>query len=408
MPMQSVVQSLQNFFQARVQKAATVAETSDGLVALPDVLESQISKCLQTLSSPTPYHDAIQTEISSAIETWQQNLDAPNHLVLLGNPVEPIGEILQDSLRQWEEPTVSIISPLSGRKRPRDPWRLQHRVEAAFLPYAQIDQPEDAKDKDHELDINALDHRKNLILVPCLEQCFLRCIGGWESIEYLRDIAIHHRNCFWVMGCNHWAWDFLDFVCQVSAYFSEVKPLPKLDGEMLKDWLDPVVKTIIATPEKETASEEEEGDRPEYWDVLAKKSLGVSSIAKSLWLQSLRIDADILEKTEDLRNLQLLTQADDQEDPINLHEVRPSLPNLPSLSGGDRHLLHSLLIHSQMTRAHLAFSLGQQEGQIQSAVQALLRQGLLVQADGALRVEPTHYLRLKQELSNNNFFVGDD
>ncbi|AFY37572.1 hypothetical protein Lepto7376_1215 [[Leptolyngbya] sp. PCC 7376] len=405
--MHSAAQSLKQYLQSRFQKDTTVAEANDGLVMLPDVLENQIAKKLQALPSPTPYQETVKTEISAAIEAWQQNLDAPNSLVLLGNPVEPIANILNDSLRQWVDPPASIITPLRCVERPLDPWQLKRKVEGALMPYAQIEPPE-TKDTDQQPEPNSLDNRKTLILVPCLEQCFLRCIGGWESIEYLRDIAIHHRNCFWVMGCNHWAWNFLDFVCQVSAYFSEVKALPELDGEMLKDWLDPVVKTIIATPEKEKVSEEEEGDRPEYWDVLARKSLGVSSVAKSLWLQSLRIEAEIIEETEDLRDLKLLGQDTDQKEELNLLEVRPTLPNLPTLSGNDRYLLHSLLIHGHMTRAHLAFSLGQQEGQIQSAIQALLRKGLLERANGGLRVEATHYAKLKMELSNNNFFVGDD
>ncbi|OKH17414.1 hypothetical protein [[Limnothrix rosea] IAM M-220] len=406
----SAVQSLKQYLQFRFQKATTVIEASDGLVELPDLLKTQIAQKLEALPSPQPYQATVQTEISAAIEAWQQNLDAPNSLVFLGSPVEPIGTILNDSLRQWVDPPASIITPLPCLTRPLDPWQLKYQVENALRPYAQIDPP-DSRDPDQQPDPDALDNRKTLILVPCLEQCFLRCIGGWESIEYLRDVAIRHRNCFWVMGCNHWAWDFLDFVCQVSAYFSEVKPLPELDGDMLKEWLDPLVKTIVATPPEEDnhqSQHQEGGDRPEYWDTLARKSLGVSSIAKSLWLRSLRLETDILEATEDLRELELLGEHDDQKEPIALHEVRPSLPIFPPLSGDDRYLMHSLLIHGQMTRSHLAFSLGQEEGQIQSEIQALLRQGLIERANGGLTVEATHYSKLKTELNNNNFFVGDD
>ncbi len=412
--LKSAVQSLNQYLQFRFKKATTVIEASDGLVELPDLLETQITKRLATLPSPKPYRDTVQTEISNAIEAWQQNLDAPNSLVFLGSPVEPINSILNDSLRQWVDPPASIITPLPCIARPLDPWQLKQQVENALRPYAQIDPP-DSKDPDHQPDPDALDNRKTLILIPCLEQCFLRCIGGWESIEYLRDVAIHHRNCFWVMGCNHWAWDFLDFVCQVSAYFSEVKALPELDGEMLKEWLDPVVKTIVATPTEadqkptENNGDDEEDDRPEYWDVLARKSLGVSSIAKSMWLHSLRLEKEILEATEDLRELNLLQQQDGAEkEPITLHEVRPSAPILPSLSGDDRYLMHSLLIHGQMTRSHLAFSLGQAEGQIQSEIQSLLRKGLIERTNGGLTVAAPHYSKLKTELSNNNFFVGDD
>jgi hypothetical protein len=61
-----------------------------------------------------------------------------------------------------------------------------------------------------------------------------------------------------------------------------------------------------------------------------------------------------------------------------------------------------------MTRAHLAFSLGQQESQIQPRIQWLLRQGVLERSDGVLAVQSLHYAKLKAELANNNFFVGED
>ena len=74
----SVVQSLQQYFQSRFQKATIVVETPDGLVELPDVLASQIAKKLREIPSPIPYQDAVQSDIKAAIEAWQQNLDAPN------------------------------------------------------------------------------------------------------------------------------------------------------------------------------------------------------------------------------------------------------------------------------------------------------------------------------------------
>ncbi|MGB2924271.1 MAG: hypothetical protein WBB82_03140 [Limnothrix sp.] len=385
----------------------TVAETRDDLISLPDVLQNQLIQEIRALSSPEAYQVFVREELDQAIAAWQENLDAPNSLVFLGSPVEAIAEVLNDSMEPWQYEGIEVITPLSCVTRPKDSLKLTEQFSTALKPYVQLNS-ENQTSTDEELDSDDLDIRKTVVVIPCLEKCFLRCIGGWESIEYLRDMAIKHNDCFWVIGCSHWAWGFLNFVCQVSAYFSEIKSLPKLDGEMLREWLNPVVKTMIAT--KEDADQEDSSQ--DYWKSLADRALGVSTIAASLWLQSLRVEENLMaaaeeEDQQDLSNLHL-GETPQESQVITFQEVKPSLPSLPILESGDRYLLHSLLIHGQMTRAHLAFSLGQQENQIQSQIQALLRAGLLERKNGELLVSSSHYVRLKNELGNNNFFVGDD
>lgn len=406
----SLIRPIQQAMQSWLRKKE-IAEPDEALVALPDILGSQLMQQIQALPSPQPYQAFVQQELAAAVETWQQNLDAPNILVFLGSPVEPIAKILHDSLEHWQNSPLPVTIPIPCRSRSRDPLLLTQQIQQALTSYKEID-PTVTNDADEPV-VAELNHRTNLMVVPCLDQCFLRCIGGWEGIEYLRHIAINHRSCFWVIGCSHWAWDFLDFVCQISAYFSEVKPLPELDGGMLKDWLDPITKTVIKFEPnqiqllKENKSEFSSDERRQaYWDSLASQSLGVSRIAAKLWLQSLRIEKAIVEN-EDLSQAKL-GKTTPQEQPFILYETKPSLPDLPELTDIDRYLLHSLLIHGQITSAHLAFSLGQQEGQVQTRIQALLREGVLERSSGALAVQASHYPRLKAELENNNFFAAED
>lgn len=406
----SLIHMIQQSIQSWLRQKEIV-EPDAALVALPDTLGSQLMQQIQTLPSPQPYQTFVQQEIAAAVETWQQNLDAPNILVFLGSPVEPIAKILNDSLEHWQDPPLPVTIPLPCRNRPSDPMLLTQQLQQTLEPYAEIDT---ATTNEADAPVIAeLDHRTNLMVVPCLDQCFLRCIGGWEGIEYFRHIAINHRSCFWVIGCSHWAWDFLDFVCQISAYFSEVKALPELDGAMLKDWLDPIAKTVIEfEPDqmqlikgKESQSSADD-QRQAYWDSLASQSAGVSRIAAKLWLQSLRIEKTIVED-EDLSQTKL-SKTTPKDQPFTLYETKPSLPDLPELTDIDRYLLHSLLIHGQMTSAHLAFSLGQQESQVQTRIQALLREGVLERSSGALAVQASYYPRLKAELENNNFFAAED
>ncbi|WP_414578726.1 MarR family transcriptional regulator [Anabaena sp. CCY 9402-a] len=379
-------------------------EIDQALVELPDTIQTQLILKIQALPSPKAYQTNVQEAIANAINTWQQNLDAPNNLVVLANPVEAIAKILGDSLKNWQDTPVQVITPLTCLNRPCNPLKITQQIQQALTPYQQVDTT-NSRNTDDQLNVESLEQRTTLIVIPCLEQCFLRCIGGWDGIEYLRDVAIHNRNCFWIMGCNQWAWDFLDFVCQISSYFSEVEALPAIDGAMLQVWLDPIAKTVLDTSDLENS----DGDRTNeerhksYWDSLASQSSGVSSIAANLWLESLRVSQADMEDNEP--NQPTLTKTG-SEKPITLHETNPSLPNLPPLTAIDRYLLHSVLIHGQITRAHLALSLGESESHIQAHIQRLLRAGLLERGNGALSVRASHYTRLKNELANNNFFVG--
>jgi hypothetical protein len=407
----SLTQQVKSWFEQ-----AKTPEPEEDLVALPDTVQVQLAQKLQALPSPAAYQTAIQADITAAVQAWRQNLDAPNSLIFLGNPVEPIAKILTDSLAAWSDAPVQVVTPLPCLARPQDPLTMAQRIRQALEPWDHAH----PKQTDEALDTQSLEQRTTLIVVPCLEQCFLRCIGGWESIELLRDIAIHNRNHFWVFGCNRWAWKFLDFTNQISAYFSQIKAFPELEPDSLRQWLEPIVQQVTDTDpqaDKEGQSGEENSsdsldediaDKTELaaWKILAIQSSGVSQIAANLWLQSLRLNADPLD-TDPLPQIELNDITDNGQN-IVLQTVKASLPSLPSLDNIDRYLLHSLMIHGAMSRPHLALSLGESESQVQAQVQRLLREQVLVQGKGVLSIRAVHYTKLKAELANNNFFVGKD
>ncbi|MDG2990674.1 AsnC family protein [Candidatus Synechococcus calcipolaris G9] len=405
--------------QSWFTQAKAVTESTDDLMPLPNSLEIQVSQHIQSLPSPQAYQAFIHESLSNALSPWQTDLDAPNSLVILGSPVESIAKIIRDGLQTWvDRPPLEIITPLSCRSRPQIPWIVTSQIRQALQPYPQINVSEDLP-MDDSLDLGSLEERTTLIVIPCLEQCFLRCIGGWESIEFLRDRVIHNPNCFWLIGCNHWAWDYLDFVCQVRAYFNDGLYVPPLGGEMLQAWLDPVMKTVVAptidfgdrqhfilqnsTRHHQQSLTDEERHQT-YWNVLAHQSLGISSMATSLWLKSLRIKNDAIPGGT-VPKLELSAQ-ESTEQPFTIHEAFPAPPSLPTLTGGDRYLLNSVLIHGHITRSHLALSLGEPESKIRAQVQSLLRAGVLDQGQGVLSVQPAYYGKIKSELANNNFFVS--
>jgi hypothetical protein len=390
-------------------------------VALPDTLHAELTQSIHALASPEAYQTAIHTALEDGIKAWQQRLEAANSLIILGNPVEPIAKILQDSLQTWQDaPDLRVITLLPNLCRPSDPLTMTQQIQTALQAHSDIGLSH-SQGSDNPPDTDSLEHRTTVIVIPTLEQCFLRCIGGWDSLELLRNITIHNPHCFWVMGCNHWAWDFLDFVCQISAYFSEVKPLPRLDAAALCDWLNPIASTVVDNGRAENSMAKDSTEphhqshqihdidpgnaddrRQTYWEALAAQSSGLSAIAANLWLESLRIQQETLDD-----NAPLLQRLESPDHPLALYEASPVLPSLPLLTDSDRYLLHSVLIHGSITRIHLALSLGEAESQIQARIQWLLRQEVLDRRNGSLSVNPLYYRKVQNELANNNFFVSE-
>lgn len=388
----SIKQQIQSWFS---QAKAKAKEKENGLLEIPDTIKAQLGELIEPLSSPIVYQKTVQKEVATKMKAWQENLDAPNTIVFLGSAVEPIVKIMQDSLQNWQNPPLKIITPLKCLTRPADPLTMKMQIKQALKPYQQVDQP--GSTEYDRFDAESLEERTTAILIPSLDQCFLRCIGGWESIEYFRDLAINNRNCFWIVGASHWAWEFLDLVCQVSAYFNSIKALPQLDGAMLQEWLEPTINKIV----------KDDFNRKDYFDSLAKESSGISSIAVHLWLQSLRIPKDNDLDEENLPQINLKeTTASNQ--PLVFYQINPSLPSLPPLTARDRYLLNCVLIHGQINRNHLALSLGESKSLLESEIQLLLQKGILKQRKEFLFVYAPHYAKLKSELANNNFLVSEN
>lgn len=348
-------------------------EPDQDLIPLPNLHKTKVKKQLQRLSSPSIYQNTISETIALAVENWQENPEACNSIVFLSNPVENIAKILQDSINNWSNHSVDIITILSEQSRLSNPLEITDLIQQVTQPYACTDNP-----------------GQRVLVIPTLEQLFLRSIDGWDGIEYLRDFIVKQRDYFWVIGCNYWSWDFLDFVCQINAYFPQIKYLTKMDAESLQEWFNPVLNYLQDNYQTE---ELESIINSKYWEVLVNEASGVSNIAAQLWLDSLSISPE---------------DAPEESQSFALYQLKPSLPSLPKISPLNRYLLHSVLIHGQITREHLVLSLGESSSQIRSCVQVLLADGLLKDNNHMLAINPSYYDKIKTELVNNNFLVSKD
>ncbi|MBE9198557.1 MULTISPECIES: MarR family transcriptional regulator [unclassified Nodularia (in: cyanobacteria)] len=384
-----------HWFQSWLSQAKTT--NPDNLLNKPpDDIIQEFSQKLGQLSHPLEYRTSIQETLTSALADWQQNVTAANSLVILGCSVEPIAEIVQESLTDEFPKGLKIIHPLAQCKRSPDCSSLEKAISEALCSETESDSADDGGDANPELT-----QRQTLVVIPSLAQCFLRCIEGWEGIEFLQNAVVKDKSRFWLIGCNYSAWTFLDQVCQVSAYLEQVHPLPKLKGDALQKWLAPV--TAQLTPEDSDADMDLADCKS-----LASLASGVSSVAAQLWLQALRIRAADIPDAVSESQPAFTPQGVTLEIPINLRQTKPILPSLPDLTATDRYLLHSLLLHGEMTRTDLALSLGESEQLVRSRVQMLQRAGVIMQHQGQLNIYPAYYPSLKTELINNNFLIGEE
>lgn len=396
---------ISNKIKSLFVKSKTLNQDHDHLLELPQFLKTDIKQYVQSLDCPQAYQDSVQDAIAPILKKWLENPEADNSIVILGNPVENITKIIDNSIENWkgDRSSLEIITPLPFPKRPRNPLTITEQIKQSFELHPQVE-IENLEDIDVIPDEDSLEDRTTIIVIPSLEQLFLRDIEGWNSVIFLREIIIHNPNCFWIVGCNHLAWNFLDYVCQIKAYFNTIHTLPALDGEMLKNWLDPVIETVVNNKWTENSPDNNDHDQ-NYWTYLAEESSGVASIALNLWINSLRFDKNNVDED----SLSQITFAEilDSESSYTLHQITPYLPDLPSLTIDDRYLLHSVLIHGHINRTHLALSLGEAESQIEAQIQRLLRQSILQREKGTLSITCDYYKKLKNELINNNFFVEE-
>lgn len=447
--LRSLLNQLQSWFYRRqAQRSEQQSES------LPEDLADAIAHYLERLHQPDIYYTTVQNKLASAIQQWQSDPeDEPNHLVVLSSPVDSPVELLNTLAA--EDSQFNVVYPLPSKRlaqlsnqasQLRRILQDQGKQQEVSMPNGNGKPAEHEKNGADASDAAPPEPPKPILMViPELHQNFLRSIGGWQELIEVRDAVVQYPHVFWLIGCNAWAWEFLDRVCQIRAYFGCCASLPDLSGKDLQNWLSAIATHLLEPDSDDLNAPTLESES--YWKGLANLSRGGSRAAAQLWLESLRIRT--ADKTTAPLHDPTHPTAHYSSDPSShqppalfppthppthppiysptpthshpstpphsipnrwakkLHQTHPVLPSLPSITMKDRYLLHSLLLHGAMTRSHLALSLGETESILRSQAQLLLRQGVLEQHQGQLAVSPKHYPRLKTELADNNFLVGE-
>ncbi|MDY7012974.1 MAG: ArsR family transcriptional regulator, partial [Cyanobacteriota bacterium] len=179
---------------------------------LPPELKQRVRRAVQALPPPPPFVEAVRETLDETLQEWlDQPLEASNSLTVLSSPVEAIARLLKVSVDGWQPKHRIPIRQLGWTERPADPATLQAKLLSQLgrgLPLATRQQRE-------------------IVVIPNLSWCFLRCAEGLEGIDYLRKAIVTERSRFWIVGCGTLAWNYLDLVCKIAAYYQRHSFLPE-------------------------------------------------------------------------------------------------------------------------------------------------------------------------------------
>ncbi len=381
----SIISQLKSLFTK-----VPLPETENEQNELPVPIVSSLNQAIKNLPCHPKYTTILQSTLNESLSQWQEDPEG-NELVILSSSVEPLSQIIQTALADWSHQNLSQIKLLSWSNRPQDFFKIvpKLREELGLSENLDID--------------NNLEKSQELVVIPCLEFCFLRHIHGLDGIEFLRNRIFQDHSRFWVIGCNTLTWQYLDQIYHINSYFEKKLYLPTLEGAEIQEWLSPIVAQIEFDYSQSQESTEKQAEKnQEHFDDLCNAAKGYSSVAVHLWLESLSLKNT--EPTENTENFKSVNQDEDKQ-PILVKYNKIKSLDLPDLTPDDRYLLFSMLLHKEINLSHLALSLGESESVIQFQIQRLLRLGIIQRFNNLMSVHPAHYLKLGKYLKKYNFIT---
>ena len=355
-------------------------EPTKSLVELPPSIRQELVAAIDKLPDNPSDVEAIRTNIDKAFEEWR---DCPtsvnNSIVILTSPVMVVSKATIESIEQWSKSKQVRVRLLPWNDRPVEPDSIQPKLQQ----YLNRQPAENAEEQ------------VEIVVIPNLSWCFLRSMDGLDGIDYLQKMLLHDAKRFWIVAAGQITWDYLNSITDLEADCGRVFPLPKLNGEDLQQWLQPVVEQLrISFTNSGLESKILDGDKDvksSYFEDLASVSKGVSVIALHAFLASVSYEPP--DETEEEEGV--------------VRAESPKLPNLPTLESMDHYILYFILLHGDITLSALAHSIRDRESKIRKHIRFLREEGLVEEAGETFKVNPIYYPKLKQELIDNNFVIKE-
>ncbi|WP_237395788.1 hypothetical protein [Okeania sp. KiyG1] len=184
-------------------------ETDNEFDELPKNVISSLNQQIQALPCHPKYVKILQSTLEEALCQWQDNPE-DNELVILSSSIEPLSQIIQTALVNWSDENIRNIKLLSWSNRPKDFLKIVSKLQNDLGLSAKLD-----------VDCHSGKFQE-LVVIPCLEFCFLRHIHGLDGIEFLRNRIFQDHSRFWLIGCNSSTWQYLDYIYNIDSYFKKL------------------------------------------------------------------------------------------------------------------------------------------------------------------------------------------
>ncbi|MEM1251838.1 MAG: hypothetical protein AAGI69_05340 [Cyanobacteria bacterium P01_H01_bin.21] len=388
------------------------SEPENSLLQLPTPLRQRLFQQLRQLPSHPEHVEQLKTEFHSAFKGWYTENKEDSHpddwdigyhgnvWIIVSPSVANLQDVIGVFLKEIAEPESESGGDIvyKGLKVRLTQWAARPDVKSLQKVLQQ--------QFGHKI---SSEHKREIVVIPCLEHCFLRSVDGLESIDYLRKHLLSDPSRFWILGLGQVGWKYLQAICTLDAYSDRVTHLSELSDQQLSEWIDPIISKLdINFPSSSLQSKlsgEELNRKEKYFKDLAKESEGIDTVAIQLFLNTLQV---LDEDKADPQGDQAAPQGSKISNNFQSYQIQaksPKHPSLPKLNGENIYLLYSLLLHRTLTKEELAESLGLISAQIEHPVQILRKAGVIEQQAKTLRLNPIYYSTVCTKLAGDNFSV---
>lgn len=240
------------------------------------------------------------------------------------------------------------------------------------------------------------------IVIPRLEDFFVRHHRGLDFIRSMLA-TINQGNQRILIGCNAWAWHFLQASLFADKMLPTAQTLKPYNANRLQRWLRSMVEEDSDSELKlkfyGTYNQDDDADTPsKFYYQLAALSRGAPWIAWAMMRARLELEPDSAKLSQRQRR---------QNDDVTHLWISPTMErSIPhQLRSAGRLVLHSLLIHGPLTMDELKITVPSISDF--NVVSGLQRLGLLEHDQQKFRCAAAMYHTIRSELSTAGFPMAE-
>ncbi|MEX1020763.1 MAG: hypothetical protein WDZ49_13955 [Litorilinea sp.] len=347
-------------------------------------------------------------------------------------------DALDDALESWRAADVDragsrvlVAPPHSHVEMILEAWAKRHDYRILEPPtYGDI-----LQEPERWLDQLPLESGAPFVLVA-LERCYLRHYNGLDLVRRLVQ-RLWQANQPCVLGCDSWAWAYLDFACQISMLDPAPLTLAPLDAPAISRWIATASPTPDSAPDSaaHTANggqlpvyrrmdsgvlvypihdehapqngnhngEDTDKVTSEFLVHIAAHARGIPGVAWALWRKSLA-----LTQQHEVKSAARKAAAQDPGTTVWVKKWETvELPAIPArLSDLGAFALHAILLHGGLRFEEIEYLVPGGALQIAHDLRALEAAQIISSDQGRFYVTPQGYPTARAFLQEEAFMIG--